>query len=166
MKEYKERVLEYFEKANIVITEEEKEGIEFADFGLNEFETTGLSILTYVNTKRCCAKELVLFPNQTCPEHLHPTIGGVLGKEETFRCRYGEVYLYVEGEENKESLAKHPKGEYTVFHEIVLKSGNQYTLMPNMKHWFKAGKEGAVVSEFSTRSTDENDVFTDKRIVR
>ena len=36
------------------------------------------------------------------------------------------------------------------------------------KEWFidKVGENGAVVSEFSTRSTDETDVFTDKNIVR
>jgi D-lyxose ketol-isomerase len=33
-------------------------------------------------------------------------------------------------------------------------------------HWFQAGDEGAVVSEFSTMSTDELDVFTDVRIRR
>lgn len=43
----------------------------------------------YVNTEKCCAKELVLFPGQTCPEHRHPEINGEEGKEETFRCRIG-----------------------------------------------------------------------------
>lgn len=38
--------------------------------------------------------------------------------------------------------------------------------MPNTLHWFKAGAEEAVASEFSTGSTDETDVFTDKRIIR
>jgi D-lyxose ketol-isomerase len=33
-------------------------------------------------------------------------------------------------------------------------------------HWFQAGAEGAVVSEFSSTSRDEYDVFTDPRIVR
>ena len=42
----------------------------------------------------------------------------------------------------------------------------QYTIMPNTLHWFCGGDEGAVVSEFSTTSTDETDVFTDKNIVR
>ena len=36
--------------------------------------------------------------------------------------------------------------------------------MPNTLHWFKAGDEGAVVSEFSTKSMDEFDIYTDKRI--
>ena len=55
---------------------------------------------------------------------------------------------------------------YTVWHEVRLKPGEQYTLQPNTLHWFQAGADGAVVSEFSTRSTDENDVFTDRDIVR
>ena len=39
-----------------------------------------------------------MFPGQTCPEHSHPPFDGSPGKEETFRCRSGTVYLYVEGE--------------------------------------------------------------------
>ena len=38
--------------------------------------------------------------------------------------------------------------------------------MPETLHWFQAGEDGAVISEFSTKSTDETDVFTDKRLVR
>ena len=54
----------------------------------------------------------------------------------------------------------------TVFHEVVLHPGQQYTLLPGTKHWFQAGAEGAVISEFSTHSTDETDRFTDDQIVR
>lgn len=160
------KTIEYFEKAGIVITDAEKERIEIADFGLNELENTGLEILTYVNTDRCCAKELVLFPHQTCPEHRHPNVDGIPGKEETFRCRWGKVFLYVDGENTEHPQATPPKGTYTVFHEIELNPGEQYTLSPNTKHWFQAGKEGAVVSEFSTTSRDELDIFTDETIIR
>jgi D-lyxose ketol-isomerase len=38
--------------------------------------------------------------------------------------------------------------------------------MPDTLHWFQAGDEGAVISEFSTHSTDEFDIFTDSRIRR
>ena len=34
-------------------------------------ERTGLQMVTYANTERCCAKEMVLFAGQTCPEHRH-----------------------------------------------------------------------------------------------
>ena len=40
------------------------------------------------------------------------------------------------------------------------------TFRPGLRHWFQAGPSGAVVSEFSTRSTDENDLFDDVRIQR
>lgn len=163
------RALEYFKKAGILLTADEMENLEIADFGLNELENVGLELVTYVNTSRCCAKELVLFPHQTCPEHRHPPVDGEPGKEETFRCRWGEVYLYVEGEPVKSPKAQLPKGReraYTVAHEIILKPGQQYTLSPNTKHWFQAGPEGAIVSEFSTKSRDESDIFTDEDIKR
>ena len=55
---------------------------------------------------------------------------------------------------------------FTVWHEVELRPGGQYTILPNSLHWFQAGDEGAVVSEFSTMSSDEVDVFTDARIGR
>jgi len=162
--------LELFEKAAIVLTGEEKERLEVADFGLGEVFITGLEIVVYVNTEVCCAKELALLPSQTCPEHIHtPLENGYAGKEETFRCRYGTVYLYVPGEPAAHPKAAPPVGDedyYTVFHEILLTPGLQYTLAPGTKHWFQAGSLGAVVSEFSTKSYDECDVFTDPRIKR
>ena len=38
--------------------------------------------------------------------------------------------------------------------------------MPNTWHWFQAGEEGAIISEFSTKSRDETDIFCDDRIKR
>ena len=163
------RTMVFLDKAGIVLTEHEKENIEVADFGLQNLDETGLQLVVYVNTDRCCGKELVLFPGQTCAEHRHPEIDGEPGKEETFRCRWGEVYLYVPGEATPNPKARPPKGReahYNVWHEIVLRPGEQYTLMPNTPHWFQAGDEGAVVSEFSTRSRDESDIFTDPQIQR
>lgn len=161
------KALEYYDKASIVLSDAEKERIEVADFGLDNVEKVGLQILTYINTQRVCAKEMVLTPWQTCPEHMHVPTEGSEGKEETFRCRYGKVYLYVSGEGEKDAVGgKIPETDVTVFHEVVLNPGEQYTIMPKTLHWFQAGATGAVISEFSTRSTDETDVFTDKRIVR
>ena len=164
-----ERARKFLAQANIVLTDDENEHIEVADFGLGTVETIGLALVVYVNTERVCAKELVLFPRQTCPEHRHPPIGDDPGKEETFRCRWGTVYLYVEGEPVALPAAQILTGKeetFTVWHEIVLQPGQQYTIPPNTLHWFQAGDEGAVVSEFSTRSRDEFDIFTDQAIKR
>jgi D-lyxose ketol-isomerase len=167
--ERREYAQELFRRAGIIITEDEKSRIETADFGLNEFSRTGLGVLVYVNTDRCCAKELAMWPRQTCPEHRHPPVGNDPGKEETFRCRWGTVYVYTEGPATDRRSCMPPVGRehtYTVWREIELHPGDQYTIPPNTMHWFQAGDEGAVVSEFSTRSTDENDIFTDPEIQR
>jgi D-lyxose ketol-isomerase len=163
------RALKYLGDAGIVLTDDEAANIEVADFGLGELERTGLQLVVYVNTARVCAKELVLFPRQTCPEHRHPPIDGEPGKEETFRVRTGTVYLYVEGEPSGQPMARPPAGReaaYTVSHEVVLPAGCQFTIEPNTLHWFQAGDEGAVVTEFSTHSRDDADIFTDPQCDR
>ena len=162
--------LEYYDRAHIVLTDDEKERIEVADFGLDRVEEVGLQILTYVNTERVCAKEMVLAPHQACPEHKHVPSGCTEGKEETFRCRYGKVYLYTDdggvSKRGDTTLGFLPDTTLSVFRETVLLPGEQFTIMPGTLHWFAAGDDGAVISEFSTKSTDETDVFTDLRIVR
>jgi D-lyxose ketol-isomerase len=147
--EARERAATMLADAGIVLTDEERRTLEVADFGLGQLEETGLQLLVYVNTERVCAKELVLFPHQQCPEHRHPPVDGDPGKEETFRCRTGSVVLWVDGHG-----------------EMTLRPGDQFTIMPDTLHWFRAGDEGAIVTEFSTRSRDETDIFTDPRIVR
>lgn len=163
-----ENAYSLFEKASIILTEQEKDSIEVADFGLNDLTAQGLQLITYINNDRYCAKELVLFPNQTCPEHKHPPIGDRQGKTETFRCRWGKVLLYVEGNSSsiKAAIPKDSKDYYTIFHEIELIPGEQYTIPPNTLHWFQADEDGAIVSEFSSTSYDEYDIFTDPRIER
>lgn len=164
------RTIAMLRQAGVVLTDEEQSKVEIADMGLGELERTGLQLITYVNTDRYCAKDLVLLPGQTCPEHRHPPLGPQNpGKMETFRCRMGLVRLYVEGAPTADPQAKPPAGSeehYTVFHEIVLKPGEQYTIPPDTLHWFQAGDEGAVISEFSSTSHDESDIFTDPRIKR
>lgn len=165
------KALEYFDKANIFLKEEEKKNLEIADMGMGRIEEIGAQIHNYVDTKRCSAKEIVLFPNQICPEQIHPPFDDYTGKEESFRVRYGTLYVYVEGEPVEESMikAKIPadkKETFTVFHEIVLEKGDQYTIEPNTWHWICGGPEGCVVSEFATYNRDDLDYFTDPEVKR
>lgn len=148
-REARERAAAMLDEAGIVLTPRERESIEIADFGLGRLEEIGLQIVVYVNTDRVCAKELVLFPRQRCPEHRHPPVADDPGKEETFRVRRGAVRLHVDGAG-----------------DILLGPGEQYTVPANTLHSFEAGDEGAIVSEFSTTSRDALDVFTDPEIVR
>ncbi len=169
MADLQEQANALLKAAGIILRPDEVKQIELTDLGLNDFFTTGLALYTYENNDRYCAKELILFPNQTCPQHRHPPIGSDPGKRETFRCRQGTVWLYVEGEASPKQSTQPPQDSssyYTVFHEIELHPGDQYTIEPNTWHWFKSGNEGAIVSEFSSTSRDELDDFSDPRIQR
>lgn len=174
-----DEALAYYAKAGIALTDAEKGQIEVADFGLGDLRRMGLELLVYINTDRYCAKEMVLLPRQTCPEHRHPSVEGEPGKQETFRCRWGRVYLYLPGEPEAD-----PAGDtgrwvagrarvwddyvkyFTVWREVELLPGDQFTIPPDTLHWFQSGEEGAVISEFSSTSRDELDFFTDPRIKR
>ncbi|HEY0755744.1 MAG TPA: D-lyxose/D-mannose family sugar isomerase [Ktedonobacteraceae bacterium] len=164
------RATQTLTEVGIVLTAQEQRQIEVVDFGLNDLERTGLQLVIYINNDRYCAKELIMVPRQTCAQHRHPPLSATNpGKQETFRCRWGVVWLYVEGEANQAISAHVPQGSephYTVFHEIELHPGDQYTIPPNTWHWFQSGDEGAIVSEFSSPSYDEFDEFIDPRISR
>jgi D-lyxose ketol-isomerase len=155
--------------AGIAVTDDERDRIEVADFGLGELGHFGIQLLTYINTERVCAKEIVMKPWQICPEHLHPPVLGEPGKEETFRCRAGTVFVYTPGEPSlnvRHRIRPEDDSVLTVRMETVLQPGDQLTVPPSTLHWFQAGPEGAIVTEFSTCSRDEFDIFTDLRIRR
>lgn len=136
------------------------------DYGLDKLEETGLQLFIYVNTDRYCSKELVLFPARRVR---NTAIRRSAARRENKRLSLplGKVYLYVEGEKTENPSVLPPEEDkeyYTVWHEIVLEPGGQYTIPPDTKHWFQAGEEGAVITEMSSTSTDDHDVFTDPRI--
>lgn len=165
------RTLEYFDRAGIYLKPEEKEQLEIADMGLGMQETIGIQIFTYLDASNCNAKELVLFPGQIVPEQLHPPKGDRPSKAETFRVRYGEFYIYLEGEpvDPDKMWAKIPAGKedvFTVFHEVILKKGDMFTIPPNTKHWICGGPSGCVVSEFSPFNSDDYDIYTDPAVSR
>lgn len=75
-----EKARQILASAGVSLTSQESANIEVADLGLDRLASEGLELVTYVNTDRYCAKELVLFPGQTCPQHRHPTISGRAGQ--------------------------------------------------------------------------------------
>jgi D-lyxose ketol-isomerase len=169
IKKSQARTVKMLKKAGIVLTEKEKGNIEVCDYNLNDHARIGTQIVIYENNDRYCAKELIMFPHQICPEHIHPRIGDYPGKRETFRCRWGEVYLYVSGTPSPNPKAVVPaerKAHYRVWHEVILKPGEQYTIMEGVPHWFQGGPDGAIITEFSSQSFDDKDIFTDPDIQR
>lgn len=164
----RKKAAESIRKAGICITEEETGRIEVVDFGLSRLDQEGVLVLTLAQTERISVKVLVLFSNQTEPEHWHPPVGTDPGKEEIVRMVSGLVRFYINGKDTlKEGFI--PKGKETVYtlrHEIVMKPGDQIILAPGEKHWFQANEEGAVMFSFSTVARDAQDMFTDPQIVR
>ena len=64
METRRQQALGYFERAGIVLTDAEKAAVEVTDYDLGRFEEIGLFLLTYFNTGRSSARELVLLPGQ------------------------------------------------------------------------------------------------------
>lgn len=163
-----EKSLKMIEAAGILLTEADKSNMTAADFGLSRIKEEGVQILTLFDTDRMAAKILVLLPNQTEPEHWHPPVGDDPGKEEVIRGIWGDLTFYIPGEDTM-TVGFIPKGKencYTMRKEVVIHPGEQLILPPGTKHWFQAGKRGAVMYSFSTKVTDLMDQFTDPAIVR
>ena len=164
-----ERAAALLRQTGVALREEELATISVADFGLGELEESGAQILTLLDTEEIAAKLIALFAGQTLPEHRHPPLGDYPGKAETLRCEWGEVYVYAPGPASPNPLGHPParrRETYTVWHESILRPGEQITLVPNTWHWFQAGPEGCVVWSFSSRAVDVQDHFTDPQIER
>jgi D-lyxose ketol-isomerase len=155
-------------KAGIVIRDYEISEIEVVDFGLSHLEVEGVQVFTMVDTGRVASKVLVLFPNQTEPQHWHPRVGDDPGKQETIRHIWGDLRFYVDGDDDmREGFIVEGKEDfYSLRHEIVLQPGDQLTFEPLEKHWFQAGPRGAVLYSISTTVKDGLDGFSDPAIQR
>ncbi|WKN46229.1 D-lyxose/D-mannose family sugar isomerase [Tunicatimonas pelagia] len=163
-----ERATDLIKQAGLFITDEEGQSIAAADFGLSRLEQEGIQILTMFETDRIAGKILVLFPNQTEPEHWHPSVGDDPGKEEVIRALWGDLYFYIPGDNTlQQGFIVEGKDEYyTMRHEVDMKPGDQLILPPGTKHWFQAGAKGAIMYSFSTKVRDTLDQFSDPNIVR
>jgi len=109
--------------------------------------------------------EIYLLPGQMLPEHRH--IGGPEGfgpKMEAWQVRYGDIQLFGEykGAGDEIPIAELPKDQRPwgcgeswfkckyVAHRTA-KSGKLYSLKdPESWHFMRAGKQGAIVSEYAT----------------
>jgi D-lyxose ketol-isomerase len=159
---------EMIKKSGIFITDAEISGIIVHNWGLDNFYEEGLMVLTWFATERISARVLVLFPNQTEPEHWHPPLPTNPGKEEIIRAVYGDLRFYLPGEDNlKEGFIPASNRQYyTLRNEIIMKPGDQLILTPGTKHWFQAGPEGAVFYSFATCVSDGTDKFENPNIKR
>jgi sialic acid synthase SpsE/mannose-6-phosphate isomerase-like protein (cupin superfamily) len=107
-------------------------------YGLDEFERTGLVLITIVN-RGYCKKLLVSLPGQEHPEQWHDQ------KEETFHILRGEVDMRLNGE------LRH------------CGPGDVVTVEPGVRHAF-VSPTGAIIEEISTTHNRADSFYTDERI--
>ena len=111
------------------------------DFGLGEFEKTGLIEFWIANEAAAgyCGKYLFVSDGQTCPEHGHNT------KHETFFAVKGKVRMTCEGR------------------SFEMTEGDVLPVPPGSRHTF-TGIGPALLLEISTPCEIDDNCFSDKRI--
>jgi mannose-6-phosphate isomerase-like protein (cupin superfamily) len=118
-----------------------REFILVLNFGLDEFEHTGLTEYWIANETDAgyCGKFLFLLDGQWCPEHEHRM------KHETFYVLRGKVRMIADGA------------------ETMLGSGDTFVMPQGVKHKFQ-GVGPALILEVSQPSIRGDNYFTDTRI--
>ena len=139
------------------------ETLTLNDFGLGNLRKEGFIFIDILQSARLRITLLILLPGQTLPQHIHPPYDDETGKEETLRVIYGRTGVYVAGSDKSKSV-RIPAGKeayYTVFEEVVLKPGEQYSVEPGIEHWFQGGQEGSVNICFQNRVDENKNIFLD-----
>ncbi len=163
IKTVKAEVENLIQKSGLILSQNEWAQLTVNDFGLGDFYKEGFTFIDLLRSPQIRVCLLVLLPNQTLPQHVHtPYEGEAEGKEETLRVLYGHTKVYIEGQ--IETDVKIPEGKdayYTALKEIPLNAGGQFSIPPQVKHWFKAGPEGSVNMTFQKRVDESKNIFDD-----
>ncbi|MEZ5275642.1 MAG: hypothetical protein R3F07_04605 [Opitutaceae bacterium] len=158
-----DRALDLLRHVEFPLTAADRAELKVNDFGLGDLRHEGFVFADLLRTDRVRVVILILLPRQTLPEHRHPPYPGESGKEETLRCLWGETRLYLPGEPNNPEILV-PRGKdafYTSRHEVILRPGEQYSVLPDVPHWFQGGPEGTVFLTFQNRVNEDHNIFTD-----
>jgi hypothetical protein len=108
--------------------------------GLENFDQTGLTMLTLVN-RGYCKKLLISLPGQSHPEQYHQM------KDETFHVLFGEVEICLNGEKRS------------------CKPGDVVNIEPGVRHSFYTAS-GCIIEEISSTHFKDDSFYTDPRIAQ
>jgi D-lyxose ketol-isomerase len=127
---------------------------DVTDFGLGDFNTTGLTSVNLAEQPEYCEKIMYVKRGQVTPDHYHNK------KKEDIICRIGRLALQFFSEEA--SVRLQVNGEFQdlpVDRLLILQAGERITLTQGIRHAFWAETEYAIVGEVSTANDDTNDNF-------
>ncbi len=127
---------------------------DVTDFGLGDFDTTGLTSVNLAEQQEYCEKIMYVKHNQVTPNHYHDK------KKEDIICRIGSLALQFYSEEPTVNLQVNGVfQDLSVNCLLILQAGERVTLTQGIRHAFWAKSEYAIVGEVSTANDDTNDNF-------
>jgi len=132
-------VKEFLETANVVFPQDVDLEISH-HYGIENFYTTGTTMITVVN-REYCKKLIIALPGQNHPEQYHKK------KEETFVILHGAVDLYLNDEVN------------------TLNKGDVITIEPEVRHRFETSG-GCVIEEVSSTHYKDDSYYVDPAIAQ
>jgi D-lyxose ketol-isomerase len=162
-KTVRQEYVDLIQRSGFAISDREWEVLQVSDFGLGNLRHEGFAFIDILRSSRLRITILVLLPNQSLPQHVHPPYEDEPGKEETLRVLSGQTRVYVKGEANYAEMLI-PEGKesyYTARKEVRLNPGEQITVTPNIEHWFQGGPEGSVNICFQNRVDETRNLFWD-----
>ena len=150
----KKAFLDMFEFYDVPFTALMEKDIWFTDFGLGDFENTGMGGIFWINDAEhgYFAHSIYLLPGQMIPEHAHVATT-YPAKHESWMVEKGWAYNFSEvGDETPNAPAiPATHGPIKSKNFVVQKVGEVLPLKAlTTFHFLMAGPEGAIVSEWAT----------------
>ncbi|MBF0454385.1 MAG: N-acetylneuraminate synthase family protein [Magnetococcales bacterium] len=132
-----QQVKQLLKKGNVILPGEAQLEVSH-HYGIDQFESFGISMITVVN-RRYCKKLIVVLPGQSHPEQYHKQ------KEETFHILHGVLNIALDGESKERG------------------PGSVITIEPGVRHAFDS-QEGCVFEEISSTHYTDDSFYTDPAI--
>ena len=163
----KKAFLDMFEYYGIPFTPFLEENFWVNDFGLGDFENTGMGGVFWINNSehRYFGHEIYLLPGQMIAEHYHVP-SAYPAKHESWHVRNGWVYNFGIGEPtpNPPALPESQKEFITAQNFQIMRVGDISSLQVlESRHFLMAGDEGAVVTEYGTFHDNDGLRFTNPK---
>ena len=163
----KKAFLDMFEFYDVPFTALMEKDIWFTDFGLGDFENTGMGGNFWINGAEhgYFAHSIYLLPGQMIPEHAHVKTS-FPAKHESWMVNHGWVYNFSEVGDETPNPPAIPAGHGPVKSKnfVVQQVGDVLRLKePETFHFMMAGPEGAIVEEWACYHDNDGLRFTNKK---
>lgn len=163
----KKAFLDMFEFYDVPFTALMEKDIWFTDFGLGDFENTGMGGIFWINDAEhgYFAHSIYLLPGQMIPEHAHVKTS-FPAKHESWMVNHGWVYNFSEVGDETPNPPAVPAGHGPIKSKnfVVQQVGDVLRLKePETYHFMMAGPEGAIVEEWACYHDNDGLRFTNKK---